>query len=448
MNKYSLKIYNFLNKHLNIKLDNYDISNTNIYNKLYKLINNTKSDNYKYTLSKTEINKIHTPETHPLLYTLFKTLNKYKLIDNLDCDTTNFTNYMKWHREFYCNLDISNLQQIIIKSNISELLDLYNIIYKPDKIRLELHELYTNRFVSLDILQFIETIDLVQDIYTSDIYELVIFYPKNQNIKDIMDLNKIIHILTFMYELNKENTEKEHNSKIKVGILLCNQKKYLPNMKNLILSSDNVNSGSTFTGSNINIWRCEEIYKVLIHELIHFYRLDFDSHNNMLDTYFNKLYNIVGKNYINEAITETLANIINLCLVSYYNKTNINNLLNTEILFSLFQSYKLFDYVGYNNHIDWSIQFKQNTSVFSYYIIKCALLYNIVDFIKLFEDNIYFISQTNKSADTIEKELIELITKSIDKIIKFLELNHTQMKHSIEMSNGFVRDTMRMTCYG
>ena len=36
--------------------------------------------------------------------------------------------------------------------------------------------------------------------------ETDIFYPKNQNIKDIIDLNKIIHILTFMYELNKENT--------------------------------------------------------------------------------------------------------------------------------------------------------------------------------------------------------------------------------------------------
>ena len=456
MNKYSIKIYNFLDKHLkNIKPTKQDMTETNIYNQISELIKRTYSDinNYTYKISTIQIPKLHQPNTHPMLYTLFQILNKYDLIKDLDCDTSNFTNYINWHREFYCSLDIKNLQQLIIKSNIPELLTLYNIIYNPDKLRLNLHSLYTNPFVSLDILQFIETVDLIQTIYISDIYELTIYHQNNQNIQDIIDLNKILHILVCIYKLNKDNPDKLHNAKIIVSLILCNQKKYLPRIKQSILCSDNVNSGSTLSGSHITIWRQEEIYKVLIHELIHFYELDFNSNynnlNNIIDLYCKKLYNISGKNHDNEAFTEIMANIINCCLVSYYTKKDVNKIFNIEVLFSLFQAYKLFTYFGYDTrNIDWHIQFKQNTSVFSYYIIKCALLYNISDFIKLFEDSIYFTRQTNKPSDIIEKELIILIKSSMDKLKDLIILNHKQLQHSIETSNGFICNTMRMTCFG
>jgi hypothetical protein len=59
---------------------------------------------------------------------------------------------------------------------------------------------------------------------------------------------------------------------MKLYIILSDIKKNLINKKYL-LDGDNVNSGLC-SNSYIFIWREEELFKVLIHEMIHFFKLD------------------------------------------------------------------------------------------------------------------------------------------------------------------------------
>ena len=100
---------------------------------------------------------------------------------------------------------------------------------------------------------------------------------------------------------------------------------------------------------------------------------------------------------INEAYTEILANILNIIIsiTEYYlmKKRNENNnyveldknILNKyfllELKFSMYQLNKIYEFIN-NDNIDnknnkEDRKLIQNTSVFSYYVVKCQLFYNL-----------------------------------------------------------------------
>ena len=85
-------------------------------------------------------------------------------------------------------------------------------------------------------------------------------------------IQKILLRITMMRSLF------DNKKPLDIWIFLSNYKKIIPSNK--ILCSDNVNSGSstTYLYNNDNgvicIWRKEEIYKVLVHELFHAFRID------------------------------------------------------------------------------------------------------------------------------------------------------------------------------
>ena len=91
-----------------------------------------------------------------------------------------------------------------------------------------------------------------------------------------------------------------------------------------------------------------------------------------------------------EAYTETWAVIFNCIVISIKNNDkNIETLLKLEITFSIFQMSKILKYYGYKNYNEFylglnknnnnnnSSKFRQGSSIFSYYILKTILLYNI-----------------------------------------------------------------------
>jgi hypothetical protein len=66
------------------------------------------------------------------------------------------------------------------------------------------------------------------------------------------------------------------------------------------------------------IWRKEEFFKVLIHELIHYYDIDLKYHKLEFENKFklgNNNYDII----INEGIVETYTCILNTLFNIYYN---------------------------------------------------------------------------------------------------------------------------------
>jgi hypothetical protein len=150
----------------------------------------------------------------------------------------------------------------------------------------------------------------------------------------------------------------------------------------------NVNSGATFVlpPRDIYIWREEELFKVLIHELCHHVGYGHE-YSSKIDIKLSKLINIdiyiIGTE---ESYVETMANIMNTCICSLENSKSLKQFIRMhemEIDFSLKQISKILKHLKYKQlsdilQINDKHEFKTyNTSVFGYYIIKGLVLTDI-----------------------------------------------------------------------
>jgi hypothetical protein len=213
----------------------------------------------------------------------------------------------------------------------------------------------------------------------------------------------------------------------------------------------NINSGSTYPGIEISLWRYEEVYKVLIHELVHYYELDFNIFHpeyKKTEELSNKIFNLNGSDKMFEAYTETLANIIHCCLIEYYTGIAFEKLIWLETSFTLFQIAKIINYFGFNSAFEIlkknqneknKKKINQTTSVLSYFIIKGSFLFNINKYIKFVGNNIRMKNKLNTFLN-----LVEICTtdntylESIDKYIDYLT--------NTENIDEYIKNTMRMTC--
>jgi len=210
-----------------------------------------------------------------------------------------------------------------------------------------------------------------------------------------------------------------------INLFLTNYKKKFPSYKSInYLGISNVNTGfTTFynqTTREINLYRKEEINKVLIHELIHAYNIDeyyiinHEEYSNKL----SELYNIKSINGLRmyESYTESLAIIIHSIKISIEKNISINKIINDEINFSLGQIENILNFYNINNLNelkDKKKELNEESSIFSYYIIKGSLLNNINEYLTfLNKNNInYFSLKTNNIS-----EFYKLIIKSLKKI--------------------------------
>jgi hypothetical protein len=200
----------------------------------------------------------------------------------------------------------------------------------------------------------------------------------------------------------------------KLIIFLTNQEKEIDDAleHKAHFRSLNVNTAVT-NGQDIIIYREQELLKSVFHELIHFHQLDFrtippNSEKVIMD-YLKKTHNIAENNeyLLYECITESLANILN----NIYSRDTLNSNLNLnlkhfkanfidELLFSTFQVAKILRICKYNSWAEFALldsnpfakhnpekQFKQDSCVFSYYILKLYILLNIDEYWSTILDN-------------------------------------------------------------
>ena len=195
------------------------------------------------------------------------------------------------------------------------------------------------------------------------------------------------------------------NKVITFHIWMSNALKKFTN-NNGILTEENINSGASVYNilnetKTIYLYRKEEIEKVCLHELIHALDYDFKAYpghlNQEIKDTLNLPEDITLK--IGEAYTEFWANILNTIFVTYFTlkdksnfKTTLIKNFKAELGFSILQCAKILQYYGYscvtncNNAFTLkqnNDNFKQTTSVFSYFIIKTGMLYNLKHFLKL-----------------------------------------------------------------
>ena len=182
--------------------------------------------------------------------------------------------------------------------------------------------------------------------------------------------------------------------KYSIVLYLTNLEKILPPDDTLdkILTEEYMNSGFTFIQdpNDIHIFRKEESLKVLIHELIH--ASSFDFNNNHL---LNIPIPIKDENITNEGITEYLAinfyywYVATWMCTSTSVSTNVStNVLVVDQFIDLlsndlgWQHYQISKILNYFNITDPTIlltknhNFKQKTSVISYFIFKNYLFFH------------------------------------------------------------------------
>lgn len=223
-------------------------------------------------------------------------------------------------------------------------------------------------------------------------YNISIYFTNHHDYIKLQDIiNDLLFRCYFMLLLNNNNKP----NYLPIKIFLTNKNKKITDFNNIFLGVYNVNSGCTNKSNDkqygeIIIWRQEEMGKVLIHELIHSLSYDFFHYSKHINLEITKYFDLdnVNINFF-EAYTETWAVIFNCIVISIKNNNkNIEKLLKLEITFSIFQMSKILKYYGYKNYNEFYLglnnnnnnnnsKFRQGSSIFSYYILKTILLYNI-----------------------------------------------------------------------
>ena len=257
--------------------------------------------------------------------------------------------------------------------------------------RIQLSKHFYSRFTAPSIQNILQN----KVVYCSG-YELIIcgvtvklqFYAlkKWTNKSDIFSrIMRIIKRILFVIYFFKDNTCNTKNI-LDMDIFLIDIKKKFPSKRMVKLDVENVNSGFTSFMSDgvkhIITFRDEEKDKIVVHELIHFFYLDFHSLNCDL----SKIVNVKPTlEFIpNESYTELMTIIFHTALISIESHGDLriaSIILQTELFFGYFQCAKLLFHYGYKHVDDFftpyngtTEAFYQNSCVISYYFIKTALL--------------------------------------------------------------------------
>ena len=309
----------------------------------------------------------------------------------------------KLDKKFYdeqIKLDINNRHKKI--SNLNEILhEVYNVKL-IDKYS-EYDMILDNDFISIRVKR--DILNNLNFIYSYESKKRKIMIVSNK-----YEESSLIEILSIL-DLFDLITNKENNYYI--NIYMSKLKKVINNNIDY-LNGDNINSGSTLPGYFITIWRKEEVNKVLIHELVHYLKIDMINYQYK----FNILYKDINfkdhKCNPNEAYTEFIAILI-FTFWTFKKKGLENNKLNKyiknrlliELGWSYFQIGKILNFFKcYNSYEDLfksNCIFNQKTNVLSYFILKTYLLKNLKNSIE------YINFETFKQNDILTSKLLNKI---------------------------------------
>ncbi len=217
----------------------------------------------------------------------------------------------------------------------------------------------------------------------------------NIYISQVENLSKCIHQIYLWFYLADIYADHKCSKNMNVFLYLTHHKKLLP-VDGSPISQLNANTAfTTFCTetTDIHIYRHEEWFKVLIHESFHNMGLEFSPlANENTNKQILGIFPVKSVVNLGESYAEIWAEMLNCAIVSFLttkSKSNhklmlskLENLLNIETKFSLFQCTKVLRY----NNMTYSdfftktdskrSRYAESTNVLSYYIIKTILMYN------------------------------------------------------------------------
>lgn len=270
--------------------------------------------------------------------------------------------------------------------------------------------MYDNPFVSFNVIEYLENNDLIKRSINKDNIEIVCY--EKTPIVDILEIFRIVKVIKNISKRDK---------KITIVIAPTNFKKQL--FEEYLFNPVSINSGSSYMNRYINIWRYEEMYKVLIHELIHFLELDLTNRNRIkpIEKEIRDIFKIDGVCNPGESYAESVALILHTVYVC--SKTKLDHfpkMFNYEINFSLMQCRRLMDIFETQKRIN------QTTSVVNYYFIKTCLILNTESFFRFLRRDLDF----NNRYD----EYLALIRESVPNL------------NIISGTEPIKNSTLRMSC--
>jgi len=306
--------------------------------------------------------------------------------------------------------------------------------------------------------------------YTFSLFnrEITIYFTVEDNTTLIQNeiYNEYVEkILVWLYIVTMYSS-KQCCKKIDLFLYLTLLKKELPKNNIDVIDQIHVNTGFTYTcpvDSEIVIFRKEEWFKVLMHETIHNFSLDFSDMNcSAATSRILSIFKIDSKINLYESYTEFWAEIMNVIFCSYYlNNSSINEkiflenfdfFINIEITFKIFQMLKILQFLGlsykdlYSNNSKTSL-FKEKTNVFAYYVITTILMNNYQGFLSWCDSNNNTIIQFKKTPQNIT-EFCNFIennykTRNIINYINCMQDSLTKIKKNKNIP--FILNNMRMT---
>ena len=295
-----------------------------------------------------------------------------------------------------------DIEEVVSKNPKKYCIDtLYNINDLPDdkNQRLVLQSLYQNTFVPFNCIIWVE-----QNINNITVYKL----NKYTTIYIISDseFTQQQHIFNIVNWISKYSKPK----KLDLLIFLTPFKKIIKH-KGQILTRNEINSGCCSKYNHwVQIFRSEELLKVLIHELLHYYNLDCNTTDWIDDILPIKL--PCNSLLLNEAITEAMAIILHTYYYSEITNQDFKLSLRKEITYSK----EMHDIILYHNNVKTLndlFNVCHYTNVIPYYIIKFVLIEDI-------EDALKYLFNKKKIQKYIIKKLISYFNNNITYDIKKL----------------------------
>jgi hypothetical protein len=286
---------------------------------------------------------------------------------------------------------------------------------------------------------------------------------------DIMDenskydtyANKVFMWLSIAFQYSS----KVCSETLDIYFYLTPYKKTLPSSELVVLDAKQVNTAWTYVckkQGEIVLFREEEWFKVFIHETFHNLGLDFSNMNlQHLNTKLKKIFHIHSEMNSYEAYCDFWARILNSAFTSYFLLDNKNDFdefklycdfcFQLERMFSVYQCVKVLHYMNIVYHqlyeTDISNIYKENTNVFSYYVLTAILMNNYADFFSWCDKNnisLFKFKQTDRNLDLYYDYVNEHYKD--DSFLKLIDYYTTQViKHKKKNKNKKILETTRMS---
>lgn len=305
--------------------------------------------------------------------------------------------------------------------------------------------------------------------------EIVFTVYDDEDILKLYELDNYVKNIFMILSLLASHAKKECSKNLKIYFYFTPFTKDFPKTVFIPFGPENCNSGLTTNCAGFNeicIYRKEEFFKLLIHEAFHAFGMDFSSqHQFEVNKKIKDIFPIESDFNIFEAYSEFWAVILNCAVLSFNNVKN-NSLedfllymdfcVQIEIMFSMFQLNKILSNFSMN-YEDLYLRskessalrkhmYRENTNVFSYYILKTVLLYNYVDFLKWNKKNNLVLYRF------IEPKHLNNYNVKIEKLLDFIRDHYknkkfiTDLEKTIVLNNSFrvftcnnLKTTLRMT---